>query len=112
MLGDNKVCLNVSDEYLAFLQENGVDSLIDFGWLKNAFVVDYLAEVMIARGYTLGAITSYDGYTRNFDSLNTEYAFNVFAEWPLWFRFVYFNRGTTWQFCFFNVFEHLLCSLH
>ena len=35
--------------------------------MKNAFITDYVADVMIENGYTLGSLTSYDGFTRNLD---------------------------------------------
>lgn len=35
--------------------------------MKNAFITDYVADVMIDNGYTLGSLTSYDGFTRNLD---------------------------------------------
>ncbi len=88
LLGDNKVMLRVSDDYLAFAKENYISSYIDFYWMKNAFIVDYLAEVIAENGYTLGSITSYDGFTRNLDdgsvSAGTEdgaertYSFNIY----------------------------------
>ena len=68
LLGDNKVKLFVSEEYLKFAAENYISDYIDFGWMKNAFIADYLADVMTSNGYTLGIITSYDGFTRNLDT--------------------------------------------
>jgi hypothetical protein len=55
-----------------------VPEAVGFGWLTNAFLVDHVAEVMISRGHTAGHITSYDGYTRNFDDSGASYAFNIF----------------------------------
>ena len=66
------------EEYLAFVQEYAIDNLLDFGWMKNAFIIDYLAERMIADGHTNGYIASYDGYTRNLDSRGLSYSFNLF----------------------------------
>ncbi len=42
-LGDNTVELLVSEEYAAFREENGKFPYIDLGWMKNAFVTDYIA---------------------------------------------------------------------
>ncbi|MBO6163681.1 MAG: hypothetical protein J6N77_01385 [Lachnospiraceae bacterium] len=67
LLGEDQVRLFVSDEYLAFLEENDCHVLLDFGWMKNAFAADYLAEKMIARGHTRGVLTSQDGYIRCLD---------------------------------------------
>ena len=88
LLGNNKVKLFVSDEYLAFAKENYISDYIDFSWMKNAFIADYLADTMISNGYTFGSITSYNGFTRNLDdgsvageqSGNTdrEYSFNFY----------------------------------
>ena len=67
LLGDNQVRLSVSDDYLAFAEKNFISDFIDFSWMKNAFITDYVADVMIDNGYTLGSLTSYDGFTRNLD---------------------------------------------
>jgi hypothetical protein len=79
LLGENRVKLVADESYLAFLRDNGVTDLIDLGWLTNAFVVDHVADAMIAKGFTAGNITSYDGYTRNFDASGETYGFNIFA---------------------------------
>lgn len=67
LLGGNQVKLSVSDDYLAFAEKNFISDFIDFSWMKNAFITDYVADVMIDNGYTLGSLTSYDGFTRNLD---------------------------------------------
>lgn len=77
LLGDNQVCLYVSEEYLAYAQEEGVECFLDFGWLKNAFIVDELATVMAENGFTHGSISSYDGFQRNLDDRGTDYSLNV-----------------------------------
>ena len=78
LLEGTQVKLQVSQEYLTFVQEYAIDNLLDFGWMKNAFIIDYLAERMIADGHTNGYIASYDGYTRNLDSRGLSYSFNLF----------------------------------
>lgn len=78
LLGNNQVRLTVSDAYLEYAAEMGIDSFIDFFWMKNAFVADYLADVMIERGYTKGAISSFDGFVRNLDESGRSYSFNLF----------------------------------
>lgn len=77
LLGNNQVCLHVSEDYLAFAQREGVEWFLDFGWLKNAFVVDALAELLIENGFTHGVLSSYDGFQRNLDSRETDYGLNV-----------------------------------
>ncbi len=67
LLGDNKVMLRVSEEYLAFMQETGGDAYLDFYYLKNAFIVDLLAEKFTALGYTRGFFQSSDGFVSCLD---------------------------------------------
>lgn len=78
LLGNNQVCLRVSDEYLSYARREGIERFLDFGWLKNAFVVDYLADLLTEKGYTNGSISSYDGFSRNLDSRGLSYALNVY----------------------------------
>ncbi len=78
LLENHAVSLYISDEYRAFLREHEITDYIDFGWLTNALIVDHVADVMISRGFTAGNITSYDGYTRNFDFSGEYYGFNIF----------------------------------
>ena len=77
LLGDGKVRLRVSDEYLAFAQENGIVSFLDLGWMENAFIADYLAGTLEAAGFTRGALISEDGFMRCLDTeTGSEYAFD------------------------------------
>lgn len=78
LLGDNQVKLEVSEAYLSFAKDNEIEKLIDFGWMKNAFIADYLAQILIDNGFTDGYLASYDGFTRNLDTRGNSYAFNVF----------------------------------
>lgn len=78
LLGDNKIQLYVSEEYLAYAKENYITEFIDFFWMKNAFITDYLSEEMIAKGYTMGTISSYDGFTRTLDVSENSYSFNIY----------------------------------
>ena len=78
ILGNNRVRLQVSEEYLAFAEENDIETFLDFGWMKNAFLADYLAKVLTEAGFTSGNLTSYDGFTRNLDERGVEYGFNIF----------------------------------
>ena len=77
LLGNNQVILHVSEEYLAFAAEEEIENFIDFGYLTNAYIIDYLAETLIAEDLTEGYIVSADGYTRNLDSAHT-FSFNIF----------------------------------
>ncbi len=78
LLGDNKVKLFISDEYLKYAEENHITRFIDLFWMRNAFITDYLAQVMRDNGYTLGSISSHDGFSCNMDETNTGYAFNMY----------------------------------
>ena len=78
LLGNNTIKLNVAQEYLAFLEEYEIDCCIDFSWLANAFVVDYVADILIEQGYTNGNLASYDGYIRYLDKSNNEYSLDVY----------------------------------
>lgn len=78
LLGNNKLMLAVSDEYKKVIEEWGIENVVDFSYLTNAFIVDYIADALMAKGYTKGNITSYDGYIRNMDSSGEIYAINIF----------------------------------
>ena len=97
-LGENKVQLVVSDTYLAFAQENGIDAFLDFGWYKNAFLVDGIAQALTEEGHTLGVVASYDGFTRNLDASGQSYSLNLYSrqgnEISLPARFSYTGAAT------------------
>ena len=78
-LGANHtVTLRVSAEYLAYAQENDLSVFVDFHRMTNAFIIDYLAQQMIEKGFTKGCISSCDGYVRNLDDSGTPYSLNLF----------------------------------
>ena len=79
LLPENVVRLNISQEYLAFAQEYGIETFLDFGWMKNAFIADYLAQVLTENGFTRGYLSSFDGYTRNLDPREESYSVNLFS---------------------------------
>ena len=78
LLGGNQVCLYVSEEYLAYARQQEIERFLDFGWLTNAFAIDYLAQVLTENGYTHGSISSYDGFVRNLDDRELDYAMNLY----------------------------------
>lgn len=78
LLGENQVQLTVSDAYLAYAKEAEIEVLFDFGWMKNAFIADYLAQGLGSGGYTSGYLASYDGFTRNLDGSGEVYSYNLF----------------------------------
>ena len=78
LLDNHQVKLMVAEEYLSFVKDNEIEKLIDFGWMKNAFIADYLAQVLTENGYTDGYIASFDGFTRNLDQRANTYSINLF----------------------------------
>lgn len=77
LLGDNKVELRVSQQYLDFAAENELGRFVDFGWLRNAFILDYAAQQLMEQGYSDGTISSFDGFTRSLSG--DEYTVNLFG---------------------------------
>lgn len=78
LLGENRVKLYISPEYLAFAREQGITDFLDFGWLRNAFIIDYMAETLSENGFTAGYLTSRDGFTRNLDGRGQEFTVSLF----------------------------------
>ena len=79
LLGENRARLCLSEEYRAFLDEEELGGALDFGWMKNAFLTDYIADTLKAAGFTRGNISSFDGYVRNLDGESgTGYSLNLF----------------------------------
>lgn len=78
LLDNDQVCLRISEEYAAFAQENEITDFLDFGWMVNAFIVDYLARELTDAGFTNGFLSSFDGFTRNLDDRGEEFNLNLF----------------------------------
>lgn len=78
LLGDDQVMLYIADEYMQYANEVMITNYIDFNWMRNAFIIDYLADTMIEHQYTLGSISSCDGFVRNLDDSETGYSFNLY----------------------------------
>lgn len=78
LLGDNRIELVVAEEYLAYAEQAEIENFIDFAWMRNAFIADYLAEELTARGYTHGVLASYDGFIRNLDGSGTGYSLSLY----------------------------------
>lgn len=77
LLGNNQVKLHVSEEYLEFAKAEEIENFIDFAYMTNAFIADYLAEVLMSQDLTDGYLVSVDGYTRNLYADST-FNFNIF----------------------------------
>lgn len=74
---ENALKLTVSEAYQAFLKENGEENILDFGWTRNAFILDYLADGLLEEGYDHGIINSVDGFTRYLGKEDTSYEYSV-----------------------------------
>ena len=79
LFGDNQVQLHIAEEYLAYAQQEEIEVFVDFSWMTNAFIADYIAEVLLDYGMTNGYVVSFDGYTRNLDTRGGAYRLNVFS---------------------------------
>ena len=77
LLGDGKIRLSVSDRYLRFAGENGITRFIDLFWMKNAFIADHIAGILLESGYTRGTLVSRDGFVRHLDDME-EFSFDPF----------------------------------
>ncbi|MBQ6991243.1 MAG: hypothetical protein IJN58_09320 [Clostridia bacterium] len=82
-LGDHRVRLTVSDDYLRYANTLETNRFLDLSWMKNAFIADYLADALIDGGYTHGVITSYDGYTRNLETQEEIFYHQLYDVKPL-----------------------------
>ena len=78
---DGVARLELSDAYAAFLAENGCGAAVDFGWMKNAFIIDYLADCAVSAGLGRGCIASVDGFVRCLDATGAPYAVNLYRWW-------------------------------
>lgn len=79
LLGENRVRLRVSEDYLAYARQEGIERFLDFGWMKNAFVADYLADTLIQAGFTHGILSSFDGFARCLDEREESYTLNLYG---------------------------------
>ena len=80
LMGDCTVQLHISEEYQAFAQENGIKDYLDMYILQDAFIIDYLAKTIQDAGYTMGVISSHDGYTRCLSEERLEYGNALYAQ--------------------------------
>ena len=78
ILDGQKLVLRVAQEYLTFAEQNEISYFLDFSWMTNAFIADYIADALIENGYTNGYLASHDGYTRNLCSAEQYFSLNVF----------------------------------
>lgn len=79
LLGENQICLRVSEQYQAYAKQEGIGRFLDFGWMRNAFVADYLADTLIQAGYTRGILSSYDGFARCLDRREENFTLNLYG---------------------------------
>ena len=58
MLENNQVVLFVSADYLQLGKEYGISRWIDFGWMRNAFAADSIADILLNAGASRGILTA------------------------------------------------------
>ncbi len=78
IFGENQVKLSVSPEYQAFAQEYGIGTFADFGWMRNAFAADMIADALIVNGFTKAYLVSFDGFARNLCGPGERFTQNIF----------------------------------
>ncbi len=78
LLDGNRVKLYVSEEYLRYARDEGRDVFLDFGWLRTAFMADYMAESLASQGLDAGMLSSYDGVTRCLGGDIGQQVFNLY----------------------------------
>lgn len=76
--GNNTVRLKVAGAYLTYAQEYEQEIFLDFGWMTNAFIADFIANILAKNGFTQGSLSSYDGFTRNLYSGDQTFRLNIF----------------------------------
>lgn len=78
-LDDNQVYLRVSDEYLSYAQEHEFETYLDFFFMRNALIMDYVSDSLVAEGYTSGVLTCTDGFSRALGE--GSYTMKLFDRW-------------------------------
>ncbi len=81
LLGENTLRLNVSQQYQEYAEGVGRTCYLDFGWQRTAFIADYIANELSARGFTAGVLSSYDGITRQLGKDTGPQTFSLY-DWP------------------------------
>ncbi|MBO4871795.1 MAG: hypothetical protein J5496_00050 [Lachnospiraceae bacterium] len=77
LLGNDQVRLTLSEEYRLYAAENNITVFLDFYWLTNAFILDYLTEQIAATGYTNGYLISSEGFVSCLDDSAEVYQYAV-----------------------------------
>ena len=77
LLGENRVCLQISEEYRRFARENEISVFLDFYWMQDAFLLDLVGESILATGYRRGYIVSREGWVFCLDDSEESYALIV-----------------------------------
>ena len=74
---DSKVNLVISAEYQEFASTAGITDFINLSWLRNAFIVDAIADRMAENNYKNGYVSSADGFTRNLGSGDEKFSISL-----------------------------------
>ena len=62
---ENKVVLRISDQYLSYAKEAGIEVFADLSMMQNAFAADEVCERFRSRGLINGYLVSDDGFIVN-----------------------------------------------
>ena len=77
---ENSVLLWVSDEYLEYAEQAGIEVFLDLSLMQNAFAADDVAALFHKNGLTNGYLVSNDGFIVNLNEKEqmtfSEYAFS------------------------------------
>lgn len=76
--GDDTILLSVSDEYVKYLEDEKFINILDFGFMKNAFIIDYFADEFAKAGFTRGELVSFDGFIVNLGKFSDNYRVRMF----------------------------------
>ena len=74
---ENRARIRLSKAYRNYLENNEIAVSLDFCWLKNAVIVDYLADSLVGEGFRYGMLISSDGFCRSFDESDAAYTMTV-----------------------------------
>ncbi len=78
LLDNNKIYLYTSTDFQKLVDDIGI-GIINFNYLKNAFILDYLKEKLNNANFMSGYINSYDGYKVSLGS-HIEYSYEIHDE--------------------------------
>ena len=79
LLGDHRVRLDISEEYLAYGRENGIEVYVGFGPYTNAFIADAIVAAFTEGGYPDVTVRSGDGFLRSGGTQGKAYTLSLYG---------------------------------